>query len=73
MMKSVPNFISYLKEFSQIFTHVVPIFLVWKGDFRGFLKLEKSLTRGARLLAAMLPCTAPRLAGQGGTAVAPVP
>jgi hypothetical protein len=39
-MKSVPSIISYLHEFSQIFPHLVSIFLVWKCDFRGFLKLE---------------------------------
>jgi hypothetical protein len=38
-MKSVPNLISYLHEFSQIFPHLV-FFLVWKADFQGFLKLE---------------------------------
>jgi hypothetical protein len=32
-MKSVPNFISYLYEFCQIFPHLVSIFLVRKGDF----------------------------------------
>jgi hypothetical protein len=31
MMKSVPNFISYLHEFSQIFPHFVSIFLEWKS------------------------------------------
>jgi hypothetical protein len=58
MMKSVPNFIFYPHEFSQFFTHFVPIFLVWKGDFQGFLKLEKSLTRGACLSAALPLCHA---------------
>jgi hypothetical protein len=33
MMKSVSNFISYLHEISQIFNHLVPIFLVSKVDF----------------------------------------
>jgi hypothetical protein len=73
MIKSVPHFISYLHEFSQIFTHLVPIFLVRKGDFCGFLKLEKLLTRGARLSAAIPPLAAPGLAGRGGTTVVPVP
>jgi hypothetical protein len=31
---------------------------VWKGDFQGFLKLEKSLTRGACLSAALPLCHA---------------
>jgi hypothetical protein len=58
MMKSIPNFISYLHEFSKIFTHLLPIFLVRKGDLRGFLKLEKLLTRGVHLSVAMphAPC-----------------
>jgi hypothetical protein len=40
-MKSVTNLISYLQEFSRIYPHLVSIFLVRKGDFQGFLKLEK--------------------------------
>jgi hypothetical protein len=72
-MKSVPNFISYLHEFSQIFTHFVRIFLVRKGDFRGFMKLEKSLMRGAHLSAAMPPHVAPGLTSWDGTAIVHVP
>jgi hypothetical protein len=41
MMKSVPNLISYLQEFSQIFPHLVSIFLVRKAIFENFWKWKK--------------------------------
>jgi hypothetical protein len=44
-MKSVPDLISYLHEFSQICSHLVSIFLARKTDFRGFQKLENHCRR----------------------------
>jgi hypothetical protein len=39
-MKIVPNWISYLHEFSHIFPHLVSIFLEQKGIIEFFLKFE---------------------------------
>jgi hypothetical protein len=64
-MKSVPNLISYLQEFSQIFPHIVSIFLVQKAIL-GISEKEKALTCGPRLSATKPPRAAPGLA-------APVP
>jgi hypothetical protein len=69
-MKSVPNLISYIQEFSQIFPHIVSIFLVQKAIL-GISEKEKALTCGPRLSVAKPPHAAPGLAAQGGTAVAP--
>jgi hypothetical protein len=45
IIKSVPNWISYLHQFSQIFLTFHLFFLHEKTDF-GFIILENPLTRG---------------------------
>jgi hypothetical protein len=55
MMKSVPNLISYLQKFSQIFSSPCSHFFCAEGQFRVFLKKGKMLTSGARLSAAKPP------------------
>jgi hypothetical protein len=58
MMKSVQIFISYLHEFSQVFSTFLSIFLVQKW--------KKSLTSGARLAVTWSPHVTPQLAAVGG-------
>jgi hypothetical protein len=72
MMKSVPNLISYLQQFSQIFLTLYLFFLCEKL-FLNISEKGKALTCGACLSAAKPPCAVPRLAARGGTAIAPVP
>jgi hypothetical protein len=42
MIKSVPNLISYPQEFSQVFPHLVTIFLVRKAIFENFRNMEST-------------------------------
>jgi hypothetical protein len=72
MIKSVSNLIFYLQEFSQIFPHLVSIFLVRKAIL-SISEKGKALTCGARLSAAKPSHAPPGLDARGGTAVAPVP
>jgi hypothetical protein len=72
MMKSVPNQISYLQEFSQIFLTLYLFFLCGKL-FLSISEKGKALTCGALLSAVTLPRAAPGLAARDGTAVVPVP
>jgi hypothetical protein len=51
IIKSVPNWISYLHQFSQIFLTFHLFFLHEKTDF-GFIILENPLTRGGGHLSA---------------------
>jgi hypothetical protein len=69
-MKSVSNWISYLHQFSQIFSHLVSIFLVRRRNFRVFLIFEIRRHVGPHV-SGKPPRAAPGLAAQGGTAVAP--
>jgi hypothetical protein len=77
-MKSAPNLISYLHEFSQFFPHLVSIFLVQKSDLGGFQKLENGCRWSHLSVSAfraeahlsdpplhLAPCTAPRSTGRG--------
>jgi hypothetical protein len=52
-MKSVPNFFSYLHDFSQIFSHLISIFV--RKAILGISEKGKALTCGARLSAAKPP------------------
>jgi hypothetical protein len=42
MIKSVPNLIYYHQEFSQIFSHLVSIFLMQKAIFENFSKRKSA-------------------------------
>jgi hypothetical protein len=64
-MKSVPNLISYLQEFSQIFFSLCIYFIVWKSIFENFQKWKKAQTSETQRSAIASPEVAPGLAERG--------
>jgi hypothetical protein len=69
MIKSVPNLISYLQEFSQIFPHFIYIGCA-EICFQEFLEMENSMASGTHRSATLSPDAAPLLAGLGGATCA---
>jgi hypothetical protein len=65
IMKSVPNWILYSHDFSQIFTCCLAIFLRW-NPISGLFQIRIPLARGAHLSVTLSPGVVIPLAIVGG-------